>query len=91
VIAVAFAVAFAIVITWVFNNTRGSVFMVILVHASIDAFSVPLAALFSPSEVANGLLVSFGVLAVALVATTRGRLDYQHYHPEGTDRTNAPS
>jgi membrane protease YdiL (CAAX protease family) len=88
---VVIAVAFAIVITWVFNNTKGSVFMVVLVHASIDAFSVPLGVLFSPSEVANGILVSFGVLAVVLVATTRGGLGYQHYHPEGAARTDAPS
>jgi len=33
---VAAASAFAIVITWVFNHTKGSVFTAILVHASID-------------------------------------------------------
>ena len=88
---VVIAVGFAIVTTWVFNNTKGSVFMAILVHASIDAFSAPLGALFSPSKVANGILVSFGVLAVVLVAITRGRLGYQHYHPEDADRTNVPT
>jgi len=73
------AISFAIVITWVFNNTKGSVFMAILVHASIDTFSIPLGVLFSPSDVANSLLLSFGVLVVVLVVLTRGRLGYQHY------------
>ena len=85
------AITFAIVTTWVFNNTKGSVFMAILVHASIDTFSLPMGVLFSPSEVANSLLVSFGALALVLVAWTRGRLGYQHYHPEGADRTAAPA
>jgi membrane protease YdiL (CAAX protease family) len=33
------AIAFAIVTTWVFNNTKGSVLLAILVHTSIDAFT----------------------------------------------------
>jgi hypothetical protein len=76
------ATAFAIVITRVFNNTKASVFMAILVHASIDTFSLPLGALFSPSDVSNGLLLSFGVLALLLIALTRGRLGYQRYQQE---------
>ena len=32
------ALTFTIVITWVFNNTRASVLLAILVHASIDTF-----------------------------------------------------
>jgi uncharacterized protein len=82
---------FAIVTTWVFSNTKGSVFMATLVHASIDTFSVPLGVLFSPSDVAHSILVSFGALSLVLVASTRGRLSYQHYHPEGADRTTAPA
>ena len=76
------AITFAIVTTWVFNNTKGSVFMAILVHASIDTFSAPLFVLFSPSDLANIILVSFGALALVLVAFTRGRLGYPHYRQE---------
>jgi membrane protease YdiL (CAAX protease family) len=65
---VVIAVAFAIVITWVFNNTRGSVLVAILVHASIDTFTMPMASLFSPSQMANSILVSFGTLALVVVA-----------------------
>jgi hypothetical protein len=76
------AVAIAIVTTWVFNNTKGSVFVAIVVHASIDTFSIPMGGLFSPSEVANGILLSFGVLVVLIVALTRGRLGYREEEPE---------
>jgi membrane protease YdiL (CAAX protease family) len=76
------AIAFAIVTTWVFNNTKGSVFMAILVHAAIDTFSIPMGELFSPSDVGNSILLSFGVLVVLLVALTRGRLGYQEEEPE---------
>jgi membrane protease YdiL (CAAX protease family) len=78
---VVIAITFAIVTTWVFNNTKGSVFMAILVHASIDTFSLPMGALFSPSEVANSILLSFGVLALLLVVLTRGRLGYRREDP----------
>jgi len=79
---VVIAIAFGVVITWVFNNTRGSVLMAILLHASIDTFTMPMATLFSPSDMANSILLSFGVLALVIVALTRGRLGYQNYRPE---------
>ena len=85
------AISFAIVITWVFNNTKGSVFMAILVHASIDTFSIPLGVLFSPSDVANSLLLSFGVLALVLMVLTRGRLGYQNYRQEEPATATAPT
>jgi membrane protease YdiL (CAAX protease family) len=86
------AIAFAIVTTWVFNNTKGSVFLAILVHTSIDAFSIPMGELFSPSEVANSLLLSFLVLVVVLVVLTRGRLGYQQYQRDDEpDLTTAPT
>ena len=87
---VVIAIAFAIVTTWVFNNTKGSVFLAILVHTSIDAFSIPMGSLFSPSDVANSLLLSFLVLVVVLVVLTRGRLGYQQSQRDvETDLTTA--
>lgn len=58
---VIFAMAVAIVITWVFNNTKGSLRMATLMHPYIDTFSVPLRLLFVPAEVSNSLLLSFGL------------------------------
>ena len=73
------AVTFTIVITWVFNNTRASVLLAILVHSSIDTFTIPLAAIFPAWAIASALplTIGFGVVAVALMVLTRGRLDYQ--------------
>lgn len=86
------AIAFAIVITWVFNNTKGSVLMAILVHVSINTFTGPMGTLFSPSEVSNSILLSFGVLALLIVVVTRGRLGYQNYRQEeDPDPATAPT
>jgi uncharacterized protein len=71
-------ITFTIVITWVFNNTRASVLLAILVHSSIDTFTIPLAAIFPAWAIASAvpLIIGFGVVAVALMVLTRGRLDY---------------
>jgi uncharacterized protein len=76
----------AIMYTWVFNNTKGSVLMAILIHATFNWSTIPVAQLFpTPLFEDYGLLTilgGFGALAVVLVALTRGRLGYQHYHQE---------
>jgi membrane protease YdiL (CAAX protease family) len=87
-------IAFTVIITWVFNNTKGSLLIAILVHTSINAFSNgPLPLLFptalTTDSLALPLLVGYGAVALVLVALTRGRLGYQHYHPEGVHRTTA--
>jgi len=89
---VVIAIAFAVVITWVFNNTKGSVLMAVLVHASIDTLKMPMATLFSPSAMATSILVSYGALALMIVALTRGRLGYQHYRQKKNPiRLRAPT
>jgi uncharacterized protein len=88
---VVIAITFAVVTTWVFNNTKASVFMAILVHASIDTFGVPLGALASPSAVGNSILLSFGVLALVLIVLTRGRLGYDRYRQEEPYLATAPT
>jgi uncharacterized protein len=77
----------AIMYTWVFNNTKGSVLMAILVHASFNGSVTGILAPLFPSPILSdyGLLPivgGFGALAVVLVALTRGRLGYQHYQQE---------
>jgi uncharacterized protein len=73
------AITFTIIITWVFNNTRASLLLAILVHASIDTFGGTLAAIFPAKAVTSAFpyLIGFGVVAVVLVVLTRGRLDYE--------------
>jgi hypothetical protein len=54
------------------------VLLAILVHSSIDTFTIPLAAIFPAWAIASALplTIGFGVVAVALIVLTRGRLDY---------------
>ncbi|HEY0754159.1 MAG TPA: CPBP family intramembrane glutamic endopeptidase [Ktedonobacteraceae bacterium] len=72
----------AIVITWVFNHTRGSLLIAILLHATLDAFSSAVAASglftlqwFQRNAIAD-LLIGVGVAVLVLIALTRGRLGY---------------
>ena len=75
-----------IIYTWVFNNTKGSLLIAILLHWSFDVATVPVASLFpAPIVLDYGLLVilpGFGAVALLIVALTRGRLGYQHYQQE---------
>jgi membrane protease YdiL (CAAX protease family) len=73
------AITFTIVITWVFNNTRASLLLAILVHASIDTFGGTLAAIFPAKAVASAFpyMIGFGVVALVLIVSTRGRLGFR--------------
>ena len=74
-------VAMAFVFTWVFNHTRGSLFIAILLHASINAFGY----VVSPSVFSAPIVTStdlpialiFAALAAVILILTRGRLGYQ--------------
>jgi uncharacterized protein len=88
---------FAIMYTWVFNNTKGSVLMAILIHASFNASVTGILAPLFPAPILEDygllpLLGGFGAFAVVLVALTRGRLGYQHYRQEvEADSAAAPT
>lgn len=84
--------AFATVIyTWVYNRTHGSVLLAILLHAASNATSGWLGTLFTEAGMeppAVGLagflastgwinVIAYGVMALILIAATRGRLGYQ--------------
>jgi uncharacterized protein len=76
----------AIMYTWVFNNTKGSVLIAVLLHATFNWTTVAVGPLFpAPIFEDYGLLTilgGFGAFAVVLVALTRGRLGYQNYRQE---------
>ena len=76
----------SIIYTWVFNNTKGSLLLAILLHWSFDLSTLIVGPLF-PAPIVDeyGLLVilpGFGAAALLVVALTRGRLGYQHYQQE---------
>jgi membrane protease YdiL (CAAX protease family) len=77
---VGLGLAIAIVFTWVFNNTKGSVFLAILAHGSINSTAAAVYGLFPAPAVAGGItnfVIGFGVAAVVVVVLTRGRLGYR--------------
>jgi membrane protease YdiL (CAAX protease family) len=75
-----FVVALAIIFTWVFNHTQGSVFISSLLHTSVDAPQVVWVPLFLAVGVTTmnlAALIGFGVPALLIIILTRGRLGYQ--------------
>lgn len=79
--------AFAVIWTWVFNNTRGSLLLVMLLHASYNtASSVFLVGLFPSfarhAPVLQSLYIVRIVVALLIILATRGHLSYQRYQRE---------
>lgn len=70
-------VPLTIVMSWVFNNTRGSLLIAVLLHASANTFSMYIGPMFPAQATSQvNLFVGFGGLAVLIVLLTRGRLGY---------------
>jgi membrane protease YdiL (CAAX protease family) len=69
----------SIIMTWMFNHTKGSIFMAMIFHASIDGFprSLLFPASYLRSLVSPLTLVAWPVLALVLLIVTRGTLGYQ--------------
>jgi membrane protease YdiL (CAAX protease family) len=77
------SVAFSIVMTWVHNNTRASILMMILLHSSSNA-TLALGALVLPSDIPasistfvnNGWIpaLTYSLAAIIIVLATRGKL-----------------
>lgn len=74
-------VSLAVIMTWLYNNTQGSLFIAILAHASVDAPEVAGWTALFPAVSMIGLhwaiLFSFGVPALLILILTRGRLGYK--------------
>jgi uncharacterized protein len=74
--------ALAVIYTWVSNNARSSLLMVILFHASFNTSGSMFATFFSPA-ISESLLAQvieelvFVGVAVIIVLVTRGHLSYQ--------------
>jgi uncharacterized protein len=87
-----FITSWTIIMTWIYNNTKGSVFMAILGHTSVDAFPNVILWPLLPASLAvtgygvyfgyYGMLIGMGVLALAVIALTRGRLGYRNYQQD---------
>ena len=73
--------ALSFVYTWVFNNTRGSILLAMLLHASWDtaAFLILWPSSKGSALLGPSLLLTLIVVAGVIIAATRGRLSYQRY------------
>jgi len=89
------SVAFSIVMTWVYNNARGSILLMILLHSSSNA-TLALGAFVLPPDMSeqvsalvnNGWIpaLTYSLAAVIIVLATRGKLSAKE-----TERTPHPS
>ena len=73
-------VSLAVVMTWIYNHTGGSIFIAILAHTSVnivEALLIPRYLTVAEISLHRALLVSFGVMALLILTLTRGRLGYQ--------------
>ncbi|QBD75069.1 CPBP family intramembrane metalloprotease [Ktedonosporobacter rubrisoli] len=76
-------IGIASIMTWVFNHTRGSLLIAILLHAAIDTTTTTSAVsgIFTEQWFLKyenlAVLLGFSVVTLALIALTRGRLGYQ--------------
>jgi uncharacterized protein len=66
-------IAISPIMTWMFNRTRGSLFLVMLAHASINAALTVFVVAASALDVG---LLACGAVSVVLIVVTRGRLGY---------------
>lgn len=76
-------IAMAIIVTWVFNHTRGSLLMAMLVHASLNTFQGYANRLFpAVADSLVGPTIGLTILAILIVIFTGGRLGYAAYQKD---------
>ena len=79
-IFVLLVLSLAVILTWIFNHTKGSVFAAISAHASVDTPQLALISLFPAVGVTSlnlAALIGFGIPALLIVLLTHGRLGYR--------------
>jgi membrane protease YdiL (CAAX protease family) len=90
----------AFIFTWLFNNTRASLLLAILLHGSVDGTATYIQVLADEGVISEtaadnvsqfGLLIVCVLLAVVLVVVTRGRLGHHRYRDEAEQLDLDPS
>lgn len=79
------SLAFSIVATWVYNNTQGSILLMILLHSSSNA-AISMGSMVLPQNLSESMssfvfsgwipAITYLVLAAIILAATRGTLSY---------------
>lgn len=68
------AVGQSVLLTWQFNNTRGSILLAVLAHASLNAGQIFVA---TGQAASMAVTASFGIVGLVVALVTRGRLSYR--------------
>ncbi len=77
--------ALAIIFTWIFNHTKGSIFIALLAHASVNTPQVVLVPLFPTLNTTSlnlAAMIGFGIPALLILLFTRGKLGYHIYQSQ---------
>ena len=79
-------VAFSIIATWVYNNTRGSILLMILLHSSSNA-AISVGGQVLPQNLSDSMnsfvyggwvpAITYSIIAAAIWIATRGTLSYE--------------
>jgi uncharacterized protein len=77
--------AFSMIMTWVYNNTRGSILLMILLHSSSNA-AIFIGSRVLPTDLSAGMnalvyggwvpAITYTIIAVGVILVTRGTLSY---------------
>jgi uncharacterized protein len=80
-------VAFSIIATWVYNNTRGSILLMILLHSSSNA-AISIGSQVLPTNLSDSMnsfvfggwipAITYIFIAVVVLIATRGKLSYEN-------------
>ena len=84
-----YSVGFSILATWVYNNTRGSILLMILLHSSSNA-AISVGAGVLPANLSEGMhafvfsgwipAIMGGIVAILILIFTKGSLGYKKSH-----------
>ena len=80
------SMAFSIIATWVYNNTRGSILLMILLHSSSNA-AISIGSRVLPTNLSDGMnsfvyggwipAITYSIIAILVLLATRGKLSYE--------------
>ena len=80
------SVAFSIIATWVYNNTRGSILLMILLHSSSNA-AISIGSRVLPANLPDSMnsfvyggwipTITYSIIAIIVILATRGKLSYE--------------
>jgi uncharacterized protein len=81
------SVSFSIIATWVYNNTRGSILLMILLHSSSNA-AISIGSQVLPTDLSTSMnsfvfggwipALTYFIIAVVILIATRGKLSYEN-------------